>query len=83
MILSCSLHNYRIKLSWNFATAIYRFRVTAQDSYATDSGFKAQWTHFFETKCSLNLSHKSYQITAVSGISSEWLRISDKPGKIA
>jgi len=70
-------------LSCNFATAIRSVAVRALESHAAGSGFKAQWSHYIyfikiESHC-ISFFLVRARVRAASGISSEWLRISDKP----
>jgi len=73
----------KITLFQNFAMAVCWVAVTALGSYALGSEFKARRSRYF-----FLIEIKSHcisfsRVRAASGISSEWLRISDKPAKIA
>jgi len=50
--------------------------VRALESYVAGSGFKVRWSHIFFIEI-----ESLVKVRAASGISSEWLRIFDKPGK--
>jgi len=56
--------------------------VSAPELYPAGSGFKTQWSHKFYFLIKI-VSIIKVRVRAVSGsgISSEWLRISDKPSE--